>query len=382
MRILHVIIHTRHMNGHVHSTVDLACAQVSLGHDVTICGGEGDFDDTLERNGVGRIVVEQDRRLHRLPASVTRLSRIITGHAPDVVHAHMVASALLAWPGCKLAGTPMVTTVHNAFERSAPLMGIGARVIAVSESTRRGMQRRGIPRSRLRTVLNGTIGSARFRAKPIAHALQGPSIVFVGGLHPRKGLTDLIEAFSIVVGQVSGATLHVVGDGPHRELHESEAIAAGLAQAVTFHGAVSDPRPFLLGCDVVALPSRADPAPLVISEAREAGCAIVASAVDGVPELLEDGRAGILVPPRDAPRLAKAILSLIGDETRLATWRSRSQIRIDRMSLRRVAGDMLDVYSEYLPHHSSPSASAHAANGGTPARATASRREPLGQVGG
>ena len=96
------------------------------------------------------------------------------------------------------------------------------------------------------------------------------------------------------------------------------------------------------------LPSQADPAPLVIPEAREAGCAIIATAVDGIPELLENGEAGVLVPPRDKAALAEAIIALLTDRDLRSTIRARSQRNIKRMSLTRVAEETLEVYRDAL----------------------------------
>jgi glycosyltransferase involved in cell wall biosynthesis len=81
----------------------------------------------------------------------------------------------------------------------------------------------------------------------------------------------------------------IVGDGPYLDTYIDLVRSMECRCAVTFMGAQDDPLPFLLSADVFVLPSHADPAPLVLSEAREAGCAIVATDVDGIPELLEQG---------------------------------------------------------------------------------------------
>jgi glycosyltransferase involved in cell wall biosynthesis len=110
-------------------------------------------------------------------------------------------------------------------------------------------------------------------------------------------------------------------------------------------GAQDDPFPFLLGADVFVLPSHADPAPLVLSEAREAGCAIVASKVDGIPQLLEEGRAGILVPARDPAALSAAICSLVANPQALREWKEKSQYNVGYLSIARVARETLEIYA-------------------------------------
>ena len=370
MRILHVLNHTQRLNGNVHAAIDLACAQARLGHSVTLCSGGGSFDDLLRAHRIDVVRVDQRRR----PLTILRAVLALDQHirSADIVHAHMMTSALLAWPGCLLRGVSLVTTVHNAFERSAIAMGVGRRVIAVSAAVGRSMAQRGISVRRLRVVLNGTIGSPRVdpepglpsaapRATPISPAVEtstgriadipgstGPSLLFIGGLHPRKGVTDLLVAFERVHAVDSRSRLTLVGEGPHEAAYREQAARMTCASAVTFAGGQSDPRPFLAAADVFVLPSLADPAPLVLSEARAAGCAVVATAVDGIPELLENGRAGILVPPSDPARLGHALLSLIKDPSELALWRRRSQYNIEHLSIDRVVRETLAVYAECL----------------------------------
>jgi Glycosyltransferase len=346
MRILHLLNHTHRMNGHVHAAVDLSCAQVKLGHSAAMASGGGDCDALLAANNVETMLIDHERRPATLLKSLISLNRLVREWRPDIVHAHMMTSALLAWPVCKVAGIPLVTTVHNEFQKSSILMGIGTRVIAVSEAVGCSMQKRGIPKSRLSVVLNGTIGSARFDARDrTPRRLDTPAIIFVGGLHPRKGLPDLFEAFGKVHARNPASRLYIVGDGPYRDEYTKLVNSMDCASAVTFMGAQNDPFPLLLGADVFVLPSHADPAPLVLSEAREAGCAIVATTVDGIPQLLEHGQAGVLVPTRDPVALSAAICSLVEHSETLQQWKEKSQFNIDHLRIDRVARETLEVYA-------------------------------------
>jgi glycosyltransferase involved in cell wall biosynthesis len=346
MRVLHLLNHTRRLNGHVHAAVDLACAQTKLGHGAAIASGGGDFDSLLAANKVETMLVNHERRPLTLLKATGKLYRTVRDWRADVVHAHMMTSAVLAWPVCKLLGIPLVTTVHNEFEKSSILMGLGTRVIAVSAAVGQSMQRRGISKSRLDVVLNGTIGSARFEGKDrTPRLLDSPAIIFVGGQHPRKGLPDLFEALNTVCKRIPGVRLYVVGDGPYLDTYINLVSSMECRNAVTFMGAQEDPFPFLLGADVFVLPSHADPAPLVLSEAREAGCAIVATNVDGIPELLEHGKAGILVPAHHPARLSEVLCSLLQNSEALQEWREKSQFKIEHLRIERVARETLEVYA-------------------------------------
>jgi glycosyltransferase involved in cell wall biosynthesis len=346
MRVLHLLNHTNRMNGHVHAAVDLACAQTALGHDVAVASGGGDFDALLAARKVETMFVEHERKPAALLRGLKSLHRAARDWRADVVHAHMMTSAVLAWPICKTLRIPLITTVHNEFEKSSILMGLGTRVIAVSDAVGRSMQKRGIPRSRLNVVLNGTIGSARFEGKDrTPRRLDSPAIIFVGGLHPRKGLPDLFTAFDSVHKRNPKARLYIIGDGPFRQTYVDLVSSMECRGAVSFMGVQDDPFPWLKGADIFVLPSHADPAPLVLSEARGAGCAVVATNVDGIPELLEHGNAGILVPARDPTRLSEILCSLVENSETLREWKSKSHFNLDHLRIDRVARETLDVYA-------------------------------------
>lgn len=345
MRIMHLLNHTYRLNGHVHAAVDLACEQRRLGHDVCIASGGGDFDELLASHHVAARLVDHERRPLTVIRSMIKLKQHVNEWRPDVIHAHMMTSAVLAFPVCKLSGIPLVTTVHNEFEKSAILMGLGTRVIAVSESVSRSMQQRGISPKKLNVVLNGTIGTARFANRNAEPAnLAHPNVVFVGGLHPRKGVADLINAFKTAHAAFPAAKLYIVGSGPMGDEYRELARQTGCGDAITFVGSVDDPYPYMLAADIFVLPSLADPAPLVISEAREARCAIIGTKVDGIPQLLEFGEAGILVPPSAPDMLAAALCDLLDDPARLREWREKSQLRIDNLTIERVALETTTVY--------------------------------------
>ena len=100
--------------------------------------------------------------------------------------------------------------------------------------------------------------------------------------------------------------------------------------------------------DIFVLPSRAEPAGLVLAEAREAGCAIIGSNVGGIPEMVQNGEAGVLVPPASVEGLAEALIDLLREPSRLADMRRRAQINIEHMFVERVARETENVYREAL----------------------------------
>lgn len=350
MKILHLANHCRFGNGNVHAAVDLACEQVLAGHEVSFASSGGDFEALLAQNGVvHHIVPQHERSPQAIATSLFHLSRLLRRAKPDIVHSHMMTGTLLAYPLTRGKRPKLVTTVHNAFDRHAILMGLGDRVIAVSRSVAVNMQKRGVKAAKLRAVLNGTLGTVR-RASMSKEAavLSAPSIVTLCGLHHRKGVQDLIAAFDSISKVNGTVNLYIIGEGPEEHTYRAQAQRLAHGNRIHFLGLMRDPNPQLLGADIFVLASLQDPCPLVITEAREAGCAVVASDVDGIPEILSVGQAGSLFMPQNPQSIVDAILPLLGDEGILRASKATSLRDIEYFNISRVRKEVDDVYRELL----------------------------------
>jgi glycosyltransferase involved in cell wall biosynthesis len=227
-------------------------------------------------------------------------------------------------------------------------MSLADRVIAVSASVAETMAQQGIAPGKIRTVLNRTLGTPRLpplRAVQPA-VLSRPAIVTVCGMNHRKGIAELISAFDLLTEQLPGAHLYLVGDGPQRALFEQQARASKSSFAIHFEGFQSEPRAYMLAADVFVLASRRESFGLVLIEARDAGCAIVATQVDGVAEALDHGEAGVLVPACNPPALAAAITTLLTSETGRHRWQARAHRGIDAFRVGIMASEMQQVYED------------------------------------
>jgi glycosyltransferase involved in cell wall biosynthesis len=352
MRILHLSNHIRKTgNGIVNVAVDLACIQARLGHTVAIASSGGDFRPLLETNGVSTYHLPTARSAMELWQSSREFQRLLKKFQPDIIHAHMITGLMLAWGLRWGQSYRLVSTVHNEFQRSAILMGLADRVVAVSQSVAHSMQQRGVPEEKLRVVLNGTLGSPRTRrlSDYSPQLLKHPAITTVAGMYRRKGIAELIDAFARVALDFPEAHLYLVGDGPDRSDFEVLAKATGFGDRIHFEGFQPEPTPYLLATDIFVLYSRREPFGLVIPEAREAGCAIIASQVDGIPEALSGGQAGQLIAPGRPEDLAGALAQLLGDQTLLHYWQKQSQTDLQDLTAERVCQETLDVYTELLP---------------------------------
>jgi len=349
MRIMHLVNHCGKANGHVNVSVDMACTQARHGHDVAYTCSLGDYIPLLEKYGVNVYRVSEPHRSVRSYVSANRLFfKAIRDFRPDVIHVHMAAQSVLVQP-YRLLGYKTVTTVHNEFDKSVWLMGLASRIVTVSKAGSAMMMRRGFSKSKVRIVLNGTIGSPRLPENFAPADLAHPAIMTVCGLHHRKGVADLLHAFNIVVQKFPAAHLYILGEGPGQAEYEALSQSLGLNASVHFLGYRDDPREYLFAADIFVLASHADPGPLVIAEARNAGCAIVATEVDGIPEMLDLGQAGILVPPKRPDRIAQAIEGLLGDPAALKKYAELARQNVERFSIERVCREMEGIYGELLP---------------------------------
>lgn len=357
MRIVHLANHLLLIgNGIVNMMVDLACSQADAGHEVVVASSGGGFEALLAQHGVRHIQLEQSRDPWRAPKTIASFRRLVREIDPDVVHAHMMTGALIARFGIWRRKYVLVTTVHNEFQRSANLMRVGDRVVAVTRAVEAAMRKRGVPAQRLCTVLNGTVGSPRGayeQGDPVGHAvnppqLSHPSIATVAGMYERKGIADLLRAFALVRNTRPDASLYLIGEGPDRAKMEALARELGLDGHAHFVGFMAQTAPWYAQTDVFVLASHKEPAGLVLCEAREAACAIVATRVDGIPEMLDDGEAGLLVPGHSPDALAEAITRLLDDDALRSEYAHRAKSNLEKFSVRRVANDYMDVYVSAL----------------------------------
>ncbi|BAN23388.1 glycosyltransferase family 4 protein [Caballeronia insecticola] len=367
MRIVHLANHAQTIgNGTVNMMVDLACVQARMGQEVVVASSGGGFEPLLRRHGITHIPLQQSRQPWRVPSMIAGFNRLIDRFDPDIVHAHMMTGALISRFGSMRRRFALVTTVHHELQKSASLVRAGDRMVAVSRAVADDLAARGIGPERMSIVLNGAVGAPRLVLRPAARPvrLKHPNIVCVAGMYRRKGIADLLHAFALVREQAahervsqaevpSEPQLYLIGDGPDRGLMEALAADLGIAEAVHFTGFVADARPYFAGADVFALLSHQDPSPLVIAEAREAGCAIVATRVGGIPEMLDEGAAGVLVPAGDAAQAAAKLRWLLFDSDARGQYAARARENLPKLSVERVSSEYLAIYQHTLAERAS-----------------------------
>jgi glycosyltransferase involved in cell wall biosynthesis len=253
----------------------------------------------------------------------------------DVIHAHMVVPD--GWAAARIGhelGVPAVGTAHRADVLDIPAQGPKARmrvaeaiqtldaVVTVSRAIGDAADAIARPRRPIVVVPNGADAEV-FLPRDAAAARQrigipaeGPVISYVGKLVPRKGVDTLIESMGILSRREGGAPrLVMAGIGEMREGLEARAAELGIAERITWLGKVphDDVGWVMSTGDVFVLPSLSEGLPTVVCEAMACGLPVVATAVDGTPEIVDDPATGLLVQPHDAEGLAHALARVLDD---------------------------------------------------------------------
>lgn len=245
---------------------------------------------------------------------------------PDVVHTHLIHADVHAIPAARLARVPVVvSTKHNddrfrtnpavtALERW--LLRRTDRTVAISEALRRfTIDSTGCDPGKVVTVQYGYDAHADVAplAAPSPVPRGVPAVLAVGRLVEQKGHDVLIKAFARIGRDFPAARLVIVGEGPLRPILERAIEERGLGQSVVLAGRRDDVRAFMPDAAVLAHPSRWEGFGLVLLEAMAAGLPIVATRVSAIPEIVEDGVTGFLVPVDDDAALAESLARLLGD---------------------------------------------------------------------
>lgn len=294
------------------------------------------------------------------PETIGRLESSLRDLGPDVVHTHHIGALFYTGPAARRARVPLVVhTEHGRYlsaRRRTRWIGrlagrYAARFCCVSPTIAAEAEAfRIVPGRKIRVVPNG-IDLERFRARddagPTRRSLGippgAPTIGTIGRLCEIKRQDLLIQAFRQVLAREADAHLVIVGDGPWMGRLRGVTAGLDLDDRVHFAGSQPDPERYLQAMDVFALSSESEGMPLTILEAWAAGVPVVATRVGGVPELVEDGRTGILLDFGDVGALARALGGLLGDRELTRRLRQAGRDRVESLSL----GRMADAYHRH-----------------------------------
>jgi glycosyltransferase involved in cell wall biosynthesis len=345
--------------------LDLAASLTVLGNRLAVVyfASPGGTETRLRRDGVTVRTLGLSSGLD--PRGPVRLSRVLEDLRPRLIHDHLSTP----WTRALLrASCPVIATEHGnlslyRYERRRLRRAIerrGARrthyTIAPSRHAAEAVARiHGIPKGRIRVIPHGI--DPRPYAPDAAAPGQvrqelnlGPEdilVLFAGRLDEAKGILDLYQAFRMASGEFMNLRLAIAGEGPLCESLRASLREDAMDDRVRLLGFREDLPSLYRAADIFALPSRREAFGMVLLEAMASSLPVVATRAGGIPEIVEDRRTGLLVPPADPPAMAAAMIDLARDRimrTVLAAAGTASVI--ENFTLEAMARRTLDVYRE------------------------------------
>jgi len=277
---------------------------------------------------------------------------------PSVIHAHFAPSGKNALRLAKVLNVPLIVTLHG-YDVTAKqdyrrlyseLWGNASTFLCVSEFIRTKAIEAGFPPHKLRVLYNG-IDTETFAYTN--RERETNLILFVGRLVEKKGCAYLLRSMVKVKESCPSAHLVVIGDGPQRSQLQSEAEALGVPCEFLGGRPLEFVRSYQRKASIVCVPSvtaqdgDSEGLPTVILEAMAAGATVVGTWHAGIPEVIDNGRTGLLAPERDPELLATALIRALKDSDFRAKCQGVGQELIrDKFDIRRQAMALEDIYDE------------------------------------
>ena len=332
--------------------------------------GKGTFQSDFEAAGAQVVPLEATSN-HDLRAFV-RLARALRTERPDVLHTNSPISNAWGRVAGTTVGIPRIISVeHHIHDARRPFaravddftLPLADSVVGVSEAVTTSFA----PLERcllhimdtpVATIPNGVdidaVDAGRRASDgildPYSIEPSDPIIGTVGRLVEEKGHRYLIDAMGPITREYPDAKLLLVGDGPERAALEQRARRRGLLSSdgtdtVVFVGQQPAVPPFLAHFDVGAFPSIDESFGLALAEAMAVGVPVVGADIPAFRQLLDDGEAGVLVPPRDSGALATAISAVLTDDCRRERLSSRGREHIEQhFSIERTTRNYAELY--------------------------------------
>lgn len=285
-------------------------------------------------------------------------AQVLRAFQPQLLHAHFATSATEAAAALAVAlGVPYCFTAHGYDIYRKPPADFGQRaaaaaaLITVCQANAEFVSRSfGVAPEHIRVIPCG-IDIERFHPAPAPPA--EPHIVCVARLHPPKNQQLLLEACALLRDRGLRFRCSLIGEGDEREALTAARAALGLEELVDMPGAAEqdEVRAWWQRASIAVLSSRSEGMPVSLMEAAACGVPAVATAVGGVPELVDDGVTGLVVPAGDARALASALERLLREpELRQRLGRAARRRALERYSVIQQVDSLMAVWNEALGH--------------------------------
>ncbi len=278
-----------------------------------LCPSEGDFAARIRAAGgeIGIVAMPEDPPW----ASIHMVASLIAAERVDLVHAHLPNAHLLSGLAARLAGVPVMTTIHGRQVILPDLeihRMVGSHLSVVCRQSYYHALGLGVDRERVSLEPNGVdVDEFRPGPRPVqgvraALGLAGDVLLtgFVGRLSPEKAPEVFVRGAALLLQRLPDAHFVLIGEGPMKTRLGETIAGMGMSSRIHLHGGVDDVRPVLHDLDLLVSSSNSEAMPLALMEGMASGLPVVATRVGGVPEIVEHGGTGWLVAPRDYEDLA------------------------------------------------------------------------------
>ncbi len=335
----------------------LSQALHAQGYDsVTICQPHSEL---YQRAGEAGIPVHTLRVRNDIDlVAVWKLARYLRRERVDMLHMHESRGHMIGLLACGL--NPRIRKVVSRRVVHQPIRNWFSRwkyqlprvqYLAVSDAVRQVLMDNGISGASIRTIYSG-IDLKRFEHVPQADPLFPPGVRVigtVGHLANSKGQRYLLKAAQGLIREEPNLGVAIVGDGELRQQLEAQAADLGIAQHVKFTGFRRDILSLLREFEIFVLPSYLEGLGTSILDAMALGKPVVASRAGGIPETVEDGVTGLLVPPRDAAALTQALRYLLQHPEVQAQFGKAGRGRVEqKFTAERMAYQTMQVYHQLI----------------------------------
>lgn len=336
---------------------NLAYALLKEGCDVRVVvlqPGETIISERMHKRGVTLVMMNKkpgmDLRL------IGRLANVMCEYGPDVIHSHLPILHYVV-PAAKRAGiSNLVHTIHNMASKETKSWLKGAYYghlyrsgdvvpVALTDTTRDSLVNRyGISSHRVPIVANG-IDLSLYRSERSYDAGDTLEIVHIGRFEEAKNHPFIVACARELKSRGVPARIHLYGVGSLMESIKNRVEGEGLAESVLFHGLTSDVPSALSEADAFIFPSLYEGMPMVIAEAMAAGLPIVASRNGGIPDMVEDGVSGVLLP-LEVEDFANAISEIFASKELRMSLGSHARMRAEAFGSQAMARNYLEVYRD------------------------------------
>lgn len=361
IRVLHIDTE-RGWRGGQQQVAYLVKKMVDMGfHTAVVCKPRSKFHSYCQSGKIPHFTIEMRNELDFV--SGFKIASLCRKFKFDILHLHSAhALSLGLWAKLFYKRLKLTAVRRVAFPiKKNPISQFKYkndhldRIVSISDGIKRVLIEDGVPKDKIVTIRSG-VDLGRFDSvsppRDFRKSLGIPEgdilIGTIAAITKEKGYPNLIRAAKIVLDRAENVTFLAVGDGPDEEEVQDLAGSLNLGGEFIFAGFREDVGDFFKSFDIFVLASKMEGLGTSVLDAQAVGLPIVATTAGGIPEMIINGRNGLLVPPEDEASLADAILRLIGDEKLRQKMGENAKEEVKKFSIDKTIQENIDLYREIL----------------------------------